>query len=90
MLHVSCSKFSQLSNSEKSLKIFQQFTKLPSAMQCLPFLHHPAYSPLPSPVMLKQLGTETHRYETVGLGSLVSYAQYLYGAKIAKQSDAGL
>ena len=40
--------------------------------------------------MLKQLGTETHRYETVGLGSLVSYAQYLYGAKIAKQSDAGL
>ena len=37
LLHVPCSKFSQLSNSEKKLKIFQQLTKLPSAMQCLPF-----------------------------------------------------
>jgi len=43
MLQVSCSKFSQLSNSENVLKIFQQLTKLPSAMQCLPFLDHPVY-----------------------------------------------
>jgi len=37
MLQVSCSKFSQISNSEMFLKIFQQLTKLPFAMQCLPF-----------------------------------------------------
>jgi len=43
MLHVSCSKFSQLSNSEMFLKIFQQLTKLSSAMQCLPFLDHPVH-----------------------------------------------
>jgi len=36
MLHVSCSKFSQLFNSEK-MKILQQLTKLPSTIQCLPF-----------------------------------------------------
>ena len=41
MLHVSCSKFSQIANGEKVLKIFQQLTKLPSAMQWLPFLDHP-------------------------------------------------
>ena len=33
---LSCSKFSQLSNSE-TLKIFQQLTKLRSAMHCLHF-----------------------------------------------------
>ena len=37
MLYVSYSKFSQLSNGEFFLKIFQQLTKLPSAMQCLRF-----------------------------------------------------
>jgi len=40
MLHVSCSKFSQLSNSEKFLKIFQQLTKLRCSAMSL-FLDHP-------------------------------------------------
>jgi len=42
--NVSYSKFSQLSDSEKSLKIFQQLTKLPSAMQCLHFLDHHVFA----------------------------------------------
>jgi len=46
MLHVSGGKFSQLSNSEKILKIFQQLlTTLQSAMHCLLFFDHPVYRP---------------------------------------------
>ena len=42
----SCGKLSQLSNGEKTLKLFQQLTKLPSAIQYRPnvFLDHPVVS----------------------------------------------
>jgi len=68
MLHVPCSKFSQLFNSE-ILKIFQQMTKLPSAMQCLHFLDHP----------VSQSGGTAHKTKIRDFGTHEEqYAQYLY------------